>query len=86
MADCFFRIKITSKLAQTHQSIENSQAKWLKQKRSVEREMADHYFGIKIIQNLAQTHQSLENSLAMLLKKEVSRKSSSRLLFWNIYK
>ena len=47
--------------------------------------MVNYYFRIKITLKLAQTHQSIGNSQTMLLElKEVSSKSSGKLLFfWN---
>ena len=85
MANYYFGIKISLKLAITHQSIGNSlpMLSVLKEV-SIERGVANYYFVIKITLKLAILHQPIGNSPSMLLElKEVNSKRSSKLLFWN---
>ena len=81
MTNYYFGIKITSN---TIINIGNSQAMLLNKERSVGKREANYYLGIKITSKLDKKHQSTGNSLSMLLEyKEVIRKKSEKLLFWN---
>ena len=63
-----FGIKVTLKLAQTHQCIRNSLTMLLNLKEiSIVRGVANYYFGIKVTLKLAQTHQSIGNSHPSML-------------------
>ena len=71
VANCYCEIKITSKLAQTHQSIENSQSMLSEQKEVSKKRSGKLLFWNKKTSKLAQSHQ-LRNSPAMLLKQNGS--------------
>ena len=68
MTNHYFGIKIKSKLAQTHSSIENLQAMLFNKERSVSKLEANYYFGIKKTSKIAQKNQSIGNSQARLLE------------------
>ena len=86
MANCCCEIKITSKLAQTHQSIENSQSMLSEQK-----EVSKKRSGILLFQNKNNiktcSNTSIDrklNLLAMLVEEKwVSKKMCGKLLLWN---
>ena len=56
----------------------------LEQKKSVRRGVANCCCGIKITSKRVQKHQTIENPPPLFLEqKEVSKKRSGKLLFWN---
>ena len=84
MANCYCEIKITSKLAQTHQSIENSQSMLSEQKEVSKKRSGKLLFGIKKTSKLAQSHQLIRNSPAMLLKQNGSVERDSHIIIFKI--
>ena len=79
VANCYCEIKITSKLAQTHQSIENSQSMLSEQKEVSKKRSGKLLFWNKKTSKLAQSHQ-LRNSPAMLLKQNGSVERDSHII------